>query len=79
MWNYSDSWSWHFGLGWIFMIVFWGALILAVAALVKWLFTPASRLPPPPAAPSARDILDQRYARGELSREQYEQMRQDIE
>ncbi len=28
---------------------------------------------------TAREILDQRYARGEIDREQYEQMKQDLE
>lgn len=29
-------------------------------------------------ADSARDILDRRYARGELTKEQYEQMKRDL-
>lgn len=29
-------------------------------------------------APSAREILDRRYARGEISREQYEQQLEDL-
>ncbi len=78
MWNYDNSWSWHFGLGWLFMIVFWAALLLAVVALVKWLLTPTRSLPGN-RTPSAREILDQRYARGDLTREQYEQMRHDLE
>jgi putative membrane protein len=28
---------------------------------------------------TAREILDQRYARGEITREQYQQMKQDLE
>ncbi len=28
---------------------------------------------------SARDILDRRYARGEISRDEYQRMRQDVE
>lgn len=33
----------------------------------------------PPEGLTAREILDQRYARGEVSREEYEQVRQAIE
>jgi putative oligomerization/nucleic acid binding protein len=35
---------------------------------------------PSPRAPEpARDILDRRYAKGELTKEQYEAMRRDLE
>lgn len=78
MWDYDNSWSWHFGLGWVFMILFWVALLLALAGLIKWLLTPTRSLPGS-KTPSAREILDQRYTRGELTREQYEQIRRDIE
>jgi putative membrane protein len=30
-------------------------------------------------AESARDILDRRYARGEITREQYQQMKKDLD
>lgn len=33
----------------------------------------------PPTSRDARSILDERYARGELTPEQYQQMRRDIE
>lgn len=66
------------GFGLIWMLLFWGGLILLAVWLIMVLF-PVSSQPTadntstPPAR--ARDILDQRYARGELSREQYEEMR----
>jgi putative membrane protein len=69
------------GFGLIWMLLFWGGLILLAVWLIAALF-PTS--PPPPSAnapdtpTTARDILDQRYARGELSREQYDEMRQTI-
>ena len=39
------------------------------------------KVPQPPVTrgQNALDILNQRYARGELSREQYDQMRRDLE
>ncbi len=39
----------------------------------------ASTLPAAPAAETPLDILNRRYAAGELSREQYEQMKRDLE
>lgn len=67
------------GFGLIWMLLFWGGLILLAVWLIVVLF-PAGPQPPAANTPDtptrARDILDQRYARGELSREQYEEMRQ---
>ena len=74
------DWGWGPGFGWIFMILFWALLIFGIVALAKWLFSAggfgrgsdgSSRAP--------MDILKERYARGEINREQYEQMRRDLE
>jgi len=65
----------------LFMLIFWVAIIAAIVWLVVSL-TRQGRLTSPglgPGRPSALDILQERYARGEISREQYEQMRRDIE
>jgi putative membrane protein len=64
-----------------FMLLFWLAIIAAIAWLGAWLFRQGRLAPPGPEAarPTALDILSERYARGEISREQYEQMRRDIE
>lgn len=69
------------GFGFIWMLLFWAGIILLAVWLIAVLF-PSS--PQPPSSngsnirASARDILDQRYACGELSREQYETMRQTL-
>ena len=68
---------WGMGFGGISMILFWGLVILAIAALAKWLMRQ------PPDGGSARDkmplqILQERYARGEVDREEYEQKKQDL-
>lgn len=68
-----------FGL--LLMILFWVALIAGGVWLVRALF-PAGGRPAPrdeDRTSSAREILDQRYARGEITHEQYERMKQDIE
>ena len=59
------------------MLLFWGALILVPVLLVKGLFQ--SRQTGPKNQPiTAKQILEQRYARGELTREQYQLMLDDI-
>ncbi len=69
------------GLGVIFMVLFWGAVIFGGVWLVKSLFGGSQGNQSGPAAPrqaSAREILDQRYARGEIGREEYEQIKADL-
>jgi putative membrane protein len=70
-----------FGIfGFLFMLIFWGGLILLAVWLVRALFsTNASRGTNRGGSDqSAQQILDQRYARGEISREQYDIMKQDL-
>lgn len=69
------------GMGWS-MLLFWVLLIVAVVVLVRWLTAtgPFSRQPPHDApGPGALDILAQRYARGEIDRDEFEQKRRDLE
>jgi putative membrane protein len=73
MWHGMEGigWGW-LGLGFLHMAVFWGLVILAFVALLKWLgggLGDESR---------AIDILKARYAKGELTREQFEQLRREI-
>lgn len=58
----------------VWMLVFWVLVIVLAFGLAAWLF------PAAPAAPrsTAREILDSRYARGELTPEQYREMRQEL-
>ena len=67
-----------FGL--LLMILFWGGLIVGAIWLVSALFPGSSRRPTSGAdhPHSPREILDTRYARGEITREQYELMKQDL-
>ena len=70
------------GFGLIWMLLFWGGLILLAVWLISVLF-PTGPQPPlgntPNTQTGARDILDERYAQGELSQEQYKEMRLTIE
>lgn len=70
-----------FGLfGLLFMLLFWGGLIALAVWLVSALFPRTGRgtTARPDRELSAREILDRRYARGEITREQYELMKQDL-
>lgn len=69
-----------FGLVGLLMLVFWGGLILLVVLALRGLFTSGGAHPAagPSVASNARQILDERYARGEIDREKYEEMRSDL-
>lgn len=74
------------GLGLIVMIIFWVAIVALAVWLLSSLFPRVtSTSPSQPAAwrddhmESPVEILKQRYARGELSKAEYEAMRRDLE
>ena len=74
----GSHWGMVWGLGGLTMLAFWGLLIVGVVLLVRLLDRGGAR-PPPPTRESALDIVNRRYAAGELTREQHEQMRRDLE
>ncbi len=73
--------GWGFGsLGLLLMVVFWGGLVVLAVWLVSRLF-PRRGQPSTTSIrqePSAREILDRRFALGEVTREQYEAMKRDM-
>ncbi len=74
-----DGW----GMGWfgmIFMILFWGLIIIGFVSLIRWL-TQNRRWKGHSGLGTnsdAVDILKERYARGEITHDQFESMKSDI-
>jgi putative membrane protein len=66
------------GQGWIFMILWWVLILVAIVALVRW-FLSSSSSRRDAGGRSAMDILKERYARREIDREEYEQKRHDLQ
>jgi len=62
-------------VGGLIRLVSWGVVVVVVLLLVRPRAGGSARSIPE----SALDILKRRYAAGELTREQYEQMRKDLE
>jgi putative membrane protein len=59
--------------------IFWLIIIIVVAYLIYRLIKSEKILAPSgPSIKSAEDILAERYAKGELTREQYMQMKEDL-
>lgn len=67
MWN---DWGWMM-MGPLPMMVFLGALIVLIVLAVRWFPQNVSRT-------SALDILNERYARGEIDKTEFEQKKQDL-
>jgi putative membrane protein len=69
--------GWAPGFGWVFMLLFWALAVLGVIAIVKWLIggSNVGEVPPPK---TPLQILQERYARGEIDREEFEQKKRDL-
>ncbi|MFZ5449749.1 MAG: SHOCT domain-containing protein [Thermodesulfobacteriota bacterium] len=73
-------WSWHVWMFPMFMPVFW---IVIIGLCLYFIFGRSGAKRPWPPGPgqeseSALDILKKRYARGEISKDEFEQMKRDI-
>jgi len=68
----SDAWGW--GMGGLSMLLFWGLVIVALVMLGKWLMrgtgSSGERTP--------LEILKERYAQGEIERDEFEQKKRDL-
>jgi putative membrane protein len=64
-------------LGWVWMILFWAALILVVIWLFKQVKGPDAEAKEAQETPL--DVLKKRYARGEISKEEFTERKKDIE
>ena len=76
MWG-DYGWGWGMGFGMISVVLFWVLVILGIVVLVKWV-SGGSSVPGQPPAKTALDILKERYARGEVDREEFEQKKRDL-
>lgn len=72
------DWPVGVALVWLAVVVLVALVVVGVVWLARSSPTPRSDGTAPASSP-AREILDQRYARGEISREDYLEMRRDLD
>ena len=65
------------GIGFIFMVAFWALVIWGIVSLIRWFAAMAGNNPLAQGS-SALEILKQRYARGEINKEEFEQKKKDL-
>ena len=77
-------WCWHEGMGWwmvfggILMVLFWGGLIALVVWGISRLIQGSDSGPSSGQRRDALDIAKERYAKGEISREEFERIKKDL-
>ena len=82
-WHMGPGMMHGWGMGWvggIFMIIVWVLVIVGLVFLVKWLVqnTKSDADKSRPGSPSAMDILKERYARGDIDKQEFEEKKKDL-
>lgn len=74
-WETHPMWWGAWGLGMmLMMLLFWVLVIVGLVVGIRWLFSQRKE----PRSDSALEILRQRYARGEINKEEFEAKKKDL-
>ena len=74
MWEMPLGMGWWWVFGGLWMVVFWGGLI----ALIVWGIKKLTERGDSPPKRNSLDTAKERYAKGKISREEFEQLRRDL-
>ena len=72
------GWSGMGAVGWLFMLVFWGLIITVLVLVLQRLWDRRRTGSGEGSGEAPLDILKQRYAAGEISKEEYGRMKRDL-
>lgn len=70
-----DHWGWM-GFGGIWMLLFLGLVVLGIIVIIKYVLAAPDNNPA--RASTALQVLEERYARGEIDRAEFEQKKRDL-
>lgn len=74
MWHMRDGWGWWMLFGTVFMVAFWLIVIWAIGNLTQRPHHETTSAPRTDE-PAALQILERRYASGELTDEEFDEKR----
>ncbi len=74
MWFMNEGMGWWMVFGGVWMVLFWGGLI----ALIVWGITKLSGRGSSTPEHDPLDVAKERYAKGEISREEFNQLKKDL-
>ena len=74
MWDMPLGMGWWWLLGGVWMLIFWGGLI----ALIVWGITKLTGRGGTATKNDPLDVAKERYAKGDISREEFEQLKKDL-
>jgi putative membrane protein len=70
------NYGWGMGFGWIFMVLFWVLVVFGVAYIVQSVTRKGAGQSKSDETPI--DILKKRYAKGEITKEEFERMKEEL-
>ncbi|MFC2068704.1 SHOCT domain-containing protein [Chloroflexota bacterium] len=74
MWGMHEFGGWWMLFGGVWMLIFWGGLI----GLIVWGIIKLTKRGDNTPINISLDIVKQRYARGEINKEEFEQIKKDL-
>ncbi len=76
-WDHGISWPGMI-FGAVMMLLFWGGLITAAVIIIRAIVGNSGNQGPKAGEEDALEILKKRYARGDIDKKQYDEIRQDL-
>ncbi|WP_198116883.1 SHOCT domain-containing protein [Massilia rhizosphaerae] len=68
---------WGMGVGSVLMLLFWAFVILGIVGVIRW-FLSQNGPDRGTRGKTPLEIVQERFARGEIGKEEYEQMKRDL-
>jgi putative membrane protein len=74
-WRMHPMWGWGWGVGMMaMMLLFWGVVLFAGVAGIRWFIGQTKQ----PRGDSAMGILRDRFARGEIEKDEFEAKKKEL-
>ena len=78
MWHYGEGMGWWMLFGGVWMLVFWGGLIALIVWGIKVLIERGGSGASPAQRSNPLEIAKERYAKGEITREEFEEIKKNL-